>query len=97
MARMEVTPSMMLTIADEIKGKMEDWDSHVTKIYQLYTEMAAMWEGKAIDAFKVLFEEDRQKFGRLSAMMAEYQNAIIDMAKTYDNGEDEAKAILSRR
>lgn len=97
MARMEVTPSMMISIANDIKGKMEEWDSHVAKIYQLYTEMAAMWEGPSIDAFKTLFEEDRQKFARLSSMMAEYQNAVIAMADEYSRTEDEAKAILSRR
>ena len=97
MSRMEITPSMMISIANDIKGKMEEWDGCVTQIYQLHTEMNAMWDGAANDAFNTLFEEDRQKFLKLSAMMVEYQNALITIANDYTTMENEAKAIVSKR
>ena len=97
MATIEVTPGMMISIAGEIKQKMEEWDTCVTRIYQYCQELDAMWEGDANKAFNTVMEEDRQKFTNLSSMMMEYQNAVIDMANAYIKQEEEAKLIASRR
>lgn len=97
MSSMEITPSMMVSIAGDIKKKMEEWESNVTKIYQLHAELDAMWDGNANAEFNRMFEEDRQKFTRLSAMMDEYQSMILAAASNYTAGEEEAKTIVSRR
>lgn len=93
----DVTPSMMVSIAEEIKKKMEEWDASVKQIYQLQAELDAMWEGEAVEAFNKLFAEDQVKFQRLSAMMEEYQSTIITIANDFINTEKIVKATVEGR
>lgn len=97
MSRMEITPGMMISTAEGIDKDLKEWETQVTAIYSLYNEMAAMWEGPAIEAFKKVCEEERQQFMKLTSMMQEYQQAIIKMANDYTVNENDAKNILSRR
>lgn len=97
MATMEITPSMMISIANDIKGKMEEWNACVQQIYTLHAEMDAMWEGAANDAFNAMFAEDKQKFTKLYQMMNEYQSAIITIANEYKSADQTAKETVSKR
>lgn len=97
MSRMEITPEMMISTAEDIKKDLEDWETQVAKIYSLYSELAAMWEGPAKEQFKKLYEEDQQKFSKLSVVMKDYQAAIIKMAEDYTDGENQVKNIMARR
>ncbi len=97
MATMDITTSQMRSIASDIKRQMESWDATVEKIYALNAELDATWEGEGKAEFNKLFAEDRVKFQNLSAMMEEYQNAILIIANNYDQGDAEAKAILGVR
>lgn len=83
MAQMEITPSEMMNIANQLKGKLQEWESHVDKIYTLHGELDAMWEGSANDAFNKAFAEDKQKFTRLKTMMEEYRTTIEQLATHY--------------
>ena len=97
MASMEITPSMMTQVAADIKTKIEQWRAAVKQIYQLQAELDAMWDGAAIEEFKRMFAEDHPKYERLARMMDEYQEALVTMANNYVQGDNEAKAIISRR
>lgn len=97
MARMEITPDMMMAVANEIKKKLEEWDLAVKKIYELHAQMDSMWDGAANQAFNAMFMEDKTKFNNLAAMMQEYQNVIVKAANDYILGEEAAKNIVSRR
>jgi len=97
MANMEITPSMMNQVASDIKNKIEEWRSAVKQIYQLQAELDAMWDGVAIEEFKRMFAEDQPKYEKLARMMDEYQEALVTMANNYVQGDNEAKAIISRR
>lgn len=96
MATIEITPEQMIAKAKEIKGKMEEWDGCVNQIYTSYAELDAMFEGEANKAFTTRFNEDRQKFYKLSRLMEEYQNAIIDIANTYISTDNEAMAAARK-
>lgn len=97
MASMEITPSMMNQVATELKNKTGEWRAAVKQIYQLQAELDAMWEGVAIEEFKRMFAEDQPKYEKLGQMMDEYQEALVTMANNYGQGDNEAKAIISRR
>lgn len=96
MAQMNVTPQMMTSIGGEIGKKLEEWEAATKKIYDLNTEMNAMWEGAANDAFNQAFAEDQKKFTTLANMMTEYQNAVVTVANSYLAGEENAKTLASR-
>ena len=97
MATMDITSSQMRLIASEIKKQMETWDAAVEKIYSLNAELDATWEGEGKAEFNRMLAEDKTKYQNLSAMMQEYQNAILHIASKYDEGDLEAKSILSAR
>lgn len=97
MASMEITPSMMNQVASDIKNKIGEWRSAVKQIYQLQAELDAMWDGVAIEEFKKMFAEDQPKYEKLAQMMDEYQEALVTMSNNYVQGDNEAKAIISRR
>lgn len=97
MAQMIVTPEQMNTIATNIEGKIQEWQSAVQKIYQLHAEMDAMWDGTANDSFNMLFKEDEVKFNNLAALMEEYTAAIKTAANNYIAGEEEVRGIVTRR
>lgn len=97
MANMEITPSMMNQVASDIKTKIDEWNAAVKQIYQLQAELDNMWDGAANEEFKKMFAEDQPKYERLTKMMNEYQEALIVMANNYVQGDNEAKAIMSRR
>ena len=97
MASMEITPSMMNQVAADLKNKTGEWRAAVKQIYQLQAELDAMWEGAAIEEFKRMFAEDQPQYEKLGQTMDEYQEALVFMADNYVQGDNEAKAIISRR
>lgn len=97
MSQITVTPQTMISLAENIIGKIEEWNNAVQKIYSLQHEMDAMWDGTANDAFNMLFEEDSTKFRNLAQVMMEYANAIKVAANRYITAEQEVKGIVSKR
>ena len=96
MAQTKVTPETMNTLATGIEGKIDDWSTAVTTIYQLIAEMDAMWDGDANDAFNQRMQDNRQKFNRLAQVMSEYVQAIKKAASNYASGEAVVSQIVKR-
>ncbi len=97
MGKMTVTPQTMISLADTINGKVEEWNTAVQSIYRLVSELDAMWDGTANEQFKQMFQEDQAKFNNLAQLMTDYTNAIKTAANNYIQGEEEVKSIVSRR
>ena len=95
--KMITKPAEMNRITQEIEAKIEEWQSSVAKLYTLYQEMDAMWDGTANQAFNELFSEDLQKFNRLTSFMQEYASAIRIAANNYIAGEEEVHSIVTRK
>lgn len=97
MATMEIRPEEMISLASDIKGKIEEWDANVNQIYQAETELMATCEGEMATAFKTRFEKDRQEFTKLSQVMTEYQQAIITLANKYKEMDTLGKTIAQQQ
>lgn len=97
MATMEIRPEEMISLASDIKGKIEEWDANVNQIYQAETELMATCEGETATAFKTRFEKDHQEFNKLSQVMMEYQQAIIDLANKYKGFDVLGKEIAQQK
>ena len=96
MAQTLVTPETMISLANGVEEKIGDWNQAVTKIYQLASEMDAMWDGTANDTFNARFADDKGKFEQLSKIMAEYAAAIKTAANNYITTEEEVTSIVQR-
>lgn len=92
-----VKPEEMNAVAQNIEGKIQEWQQAVQRLYTLHQEMDAMWDGTANDAFNQSFSEDLQKFNQLTQLMTEYSTAIKTAATNYVSGEEEVQSIVIRR
>lgn len=97
MAMSKVNPNMMVSIAQELDGKNEEWSASVKHIYQLQGELDAMWDGTANDNFNRIFGEELKLYQSLYQMMGEYSSAIRTAAQNYVQSEDEIRNIMSRQ
>ena len=96
MAQTLVTPETMITLANGVEEKIDEWGQAVNKIYELSAEMDVMWDGDANNAFNARFGEDRTKFNQLSTVMSEYATAMKTAASNYIAAEEEATTIVQR-
>ncbi len=96
MATMELTPEMMVNIANDLKTKMESWDQLKNQVNNLVKELDSMWDGDAKAGFNQNFNTDLEKFGKLNVKMAEYQAAILKIAKDTTTKDTQIKAMMSK-
>lgn len=97
MAKIELSTESMRTAANEFAGMIDEWDGMKNEIWALLTDLDAMWDGDANDAFNALIAEDEPKFSKLLEMMTAYKDAINAAAQKYDDTEGEVKTIVTRR
>lgn len=92
----EATPEMMAVIANEINGKIQEWDNAVKTLYSQVDELVSMTSGKTTEALKTRMSNDQQKFSALSALMVEYSNAIVEIGKLYTEGDVSGETIIKK-
>ena len=97
MAKMVVDTEAMRRTAGEFEQEIGYWHDLVDQIWRAMTDLDAMWDGDANEAFNALVTEDKPKFERLAQMMETYKTAIDTAASKYDSGEAEVKNIVSTR
>ena len=76
MAQFEIRPMEMEQTAREIDAKINEWQNSVNRLYQYASELDAMWEGDANEAFNKTFGADRPKYNNLTNLMSEYKTAL---------------------
>lgn len=92
-----VTPEQMRQAASTIEGYIDDWRETVQSIYTLVQELDGMWDGLANTEFNLNFEQDHPLYDRLSNLMQEYEQALIQAAQRYDDGENDVVQIVRRK
>jgi WXG100 family type VII secretion target len=94
MAKMEITPEMMNSIAKELDQKIEEWKTSVTSVYNLVAELTTEFEGTASERLKARMNEDQPKYNALGQLMTEYRNAIVKAAADYTAADDDAASVI---
>lgn len=87
MAQFEIRPMEMRQIAKEIDTKISDWQNSVNRLYQYASELDAMWDGNANEAFNKTFASDKPKYNSLANFMIEYKDAILKAVQIYEETE----------
>lgn len=95
MAQFEIRPMEMEQTAREIDAKINEWQNSVNRLYQYASELDAMWEGDANEAFNKTFSADRPKYNNLTNLMSEYKNAILKAVQEYREAEAMNSKTLS--
>ena len=89
-----VIPEEMMSKAQSISTKIEEWNQKVNNIYKLQAELDGMWDGNANDTFNAQWNEDRTKYNTLTQVMQEYCQAVVKAAQLYAEREQEVVNIL---
>ena len=76
-----VIPEEMMSKAQSISTKIEEWNQKVNNIYKLQAELDGMWDGNANDTFNAQWNEDRTKYNTLTQVMQEYCHAVVKAAQ----------------
>lgn len=97
MSSINVSTEGMRSAAAAFEQKMSDWKVMVENIWSLLTDLDAMWDGDANEAFNALVADDKPKFERLYTMMDEYKNAINQAAEKYESTEEAVKTVVQTR
>lgn len=89
-----VIPEEMMSKAQSISTKIEEWNQKVNNIYKLQAELDGMWDGNANDTFNAQWNEDRTKYNTLTQVMQEYCQAVVKAAQLYAAREQEVVNII---
>ncbi len=89
-----VIPEEMMSKAQSISTKIEEWNQKVNNIYKLQAELDGMWDGNANDTFNAQWNEDRTKYNTLTQVMQEYCQAVVKAAQLYAEREQEVVNII---
>ena len=89
-----VIPEEMMSKAQNINAKIEEWNQKVNNIYRLQAELDGMWDGNANDTFNAQWNEDRTKYNNLTQVMQEYCQAVNNAAQLYAEREQEIVNII---
>ncbi len=96
MAKFDVTPEMMDSIAKDLAQRIEEWNKAVSTIYSLYNEIDAEFDGEANERLKARMAADQPKYNALSELMVSYVNEIVKAASDYMTADNEAAAAIGQ-
>lgn len=96
MPKFEITPEQMVQIANDLKTKIEEWNTSVKMIYSYHQQLEGSFEGTAKAAWDKRMEEDLPKYNKLSEIMAEYAVSINQSAVNYNKADAEAADVIKR-
>lgn len=96
MAKFEVTPEMMNSIAKDVEQKIQEWNQAVKQIYELHKELDAQFEGAANTALNERMNVDLPKYEALSNLMIEYNTEIVKAAADYIEADNDASVLIKQ-
>ncbi len=94
MAKIEITPEMMNSIAKDLDQKIEEWNTAVKTIYSLNAELDAEFDGEANTRLNQRMAEDQPKYNSLSELMLAYKTEILKASADYVAADQEAAAAI---
>ena len=94
MAKIEITPEMMNSIAKDLGQKIEEWNTSVKTIYSIHAELDVQFEGEANARLNARMAEDQPKYNALSELMTAYTNEILKASADYVSADQEAATAI---
>ena len=87
MAMIQVTSSRLREAANELQNLNEQFRSKKTELTEKEQSLCQMWEGQAKNAFHTAFSRDSQQMTAFSALISQYVQALLEIAKRYEQAE----------
>lgn len=95
MAGTEVLTGQMQQVAKNVEDLIGRYNISVNKMYQIGSEIDAMWDGDASNKFMTTLGNDRERFNALTKMLSMYVEVLRQDANIYAKAEADALNILN--
>lgn len=97
MALISVTFEQLKAKAEELKGLNSQFQSQVTELTEIETELASMWEGQSRDAFHNAYNSDKAQMDNFYKVIEQYVQAILVSLAKYQQAEAQNFETASTR
>ena len=97
MPKILATISQITSTATELENLNTQFGQKVTELAALESELGAMWQGEANNAFRTAFNNDRDKWAQFQQIISQYIQALRNAAERLANAEETNKDTATRR
>ncbi len=92
-----VTSSELRKKAGRITDLNSQFKSKASQLSQQETALCSMWEGQAKDTFHQAFTRDKQQMDIFYQLIAQYIQALLEIAERYERAEARNREIAATR
>lgn len=89
MAKINVTVSELINAVKLLNERNGNFRSKVTEMAGLESELGAMWQGEANNAFRIAFNNDRQEWEYFAKLVDQYIQTLQNIADRYSRTEQD--------
>ena len=95
MAEIQVRPQDLVSVADEVKALVGNYNTEIGSLYDAGRALDSMWDGDANDSFNNRMGQDQSYFTGMATVLEQYIQNLNDTASAYVAAESKALNILS--
>lgn len=95
MATTNVSTGSLQNVARNVSEQVVKYNKSVERIYEIGSELDAMWDGDANKKFMSVIGNDRERFSAMSKLLMQYIDALNQSAKIYSETENSVKEIMT--
>ena len=95
MALIQVTPDLLNSKANELRGYKDQHDDAMTKMRSLIMGLNDVWKGDAQDAFVAKYESMQSTFTNFSQMLEDYAKLMNTAANRMQETDQSLSSTMS--
>lgn len=95
MAGTEVLTGRMLEVAKNLEDIIGRYNTSINSMFQIGSEIDAMWDGDASNKFMATLGNDRERFNALTKMLTAYADTLRQDATIYAKAESDVLDVLN--
>ena len=95
MALIQVTPDLLNSKANELRGYKDQHDDAMTKMRSLLMGLNDVWKGDAQDAFVAKYESMQSTFTNFSQMLEDYAKLMNTAANRMQETDQSLSSTMS--
>ena len=97
MAFFQVTSSELRNKASRLQELNGQFKAKASELQEKESALCSMWEGEAKNMFHQAFMNDRQQMNAFYGLIAQYVQALLEIAARYEEAEARNREIAAAR
>lgn len=83
-----------INVANDLKSAVTDFHEIKNNINQTTTDLLAVWQGEARNAFEVKYDLLHAKLDDMEEFLIDYYQALLDADNTYVDADEQVAVVL---